>query len=141
MNSDLWAKVHGATTHFPIALIFVAAACDTAALWLWHRPAAALLRAAGLGAVGLAALACVPVVISGLMLTHGNAWGQGPLRRHHGFVWPAFALVVGAAAWRALTRREATRSSHATYMLVAYALAALFAGAGYWGGELLQSFP
>ena len=32
IEPTIWSKMHGAATHFPIALMFVSTLCDTAAL-------------------------------------------------------------------------------------------------------------
>lgn len=140
MIPDTWAKVHGATTHFPIALSLFATACDLVAFLGWNLPLARTCRDVAVGSIVAAAVGTVPAVVSGLLLTRGETWGDGALRWHHVFVWPAFALIVAAGAWRAWTRRELTRSALAAYLLVAVMASGLVSAAGYWGGELLQRF-
>ncbi len=141
MSPDIWAQVHGATVHFPIALSFFSVACDTLGWALWSRPSGNYLRASGaLGIIG-AALGTIPVVISGLYLTHGNVWGTGSLRMHHLFVWPSVGLLVTAMTWRVLAGRRFSRSTFCAYLALVFGLSALLGGAGKWGGELLQSFP
>jgi hypothetical protein len=44
----------------------------------------------------------VPAVVSGLAMTKGVMLGHDALRYHHLFAWPAFALIIGIAAWRSL---------------------------------------
>jgi mono/diheme cytochrome c family protein len=56
---------------------------------------------------------------------------------HHLFVWPAFALLVGLGAWRALVGDKASPRGFAIYLAVLFLTAGLMAGAGYWGGELI----
>lgn len=141
MNADFWADVHGGATHFPIALAAAALGCDAAAVWLWHRPAGPRLRAAGYHAVLLGALGTAPAVASGLVLSRGRVLGEDALRWHHFFVWPAFALLVGAGAWRALAEERLARRAYAGYVAVLAAAAGLMLAAGYWGGELMKAFP
>jgi uncharacterized membrane protein len=141
MNSDTWAAVHGATTHFPTALAWSGAACDLAALLGRGRPWTATVRRTGGAAMIAAAVAAVPVAASGLVLARGDLWGVGALRWHHVFVWPALGLIVTAGAWRTLTWRSLTPGWHAAYVMLAVAIAGLLAGAGFWGGELLHRFP
>lgn len=141
MSSELWSSLHGATTHFPIALVFLAAGCDAVALGAWQHPIAPRLRFAGGIALGGAALGSMPVVFSGLIMTHGRMGGAGAMRWHHAFVWPAFGLTIAAAAWRLLVRDTVSRRAFGLYVAVLGGLVALLAGAGYWGGELLHAFP
>jgi uncharacterized membrane protein len=140
MIPDTWAKVHGAATHFPVALSLFATACDLAAWLGWDRTPARTFRDVGMYAMAAAAISAVPAVITGLLLTRGEAWGEGALRWHHRFVWPAFALIIAAAVWRTRMRRDLTRSALAAYLLAAATVSGLISAAGYWGGELLQRF-
>ena len=141
MDPAFWAKMHGATTHFPIAMIFGACLCDTAALCCWQKPVSGPLRTAGRYAAVIAALGSIPAVASGLAMTRGDMLGHGDLRWHHLFVWPAFALLVAAAVWRSLVREQLSRRGYAGYVGVICVVAGLIAATGYWGGELLQAFP
>jgi len=142
MDANFWANVHGGTTHFPIAMIFVACLCDTAALCFWHKPAAVSLRTAGKYSAIIAALGSVPAVVSGLVMTRGDMLGQdSTLRLHHLFVWPAFTLMIAVAVWRSLTREQVSRRGYAGYVGVICVLTGLIAATGYWGGELLKAFP
>lgn len=139
MSSEFWAEVHGATVHFPIALTFFAVGCDLAAFVLWKNSMGNALRVCGVLGIVCAALGTIPVVISGLFLTHGNLWGSGPLRLHHLFVWPSVGLLITAMTWRVLARRNFSRATFGTYLTMVLVLAALLGGAGKWGGELLLS--
>src|SRR5579862_4093989 len=99
-------------------MVLGAFCCDAAGQWLWSRPAGGRLRAAGAYAIWFGALGTLPAVVSGLALARGDGLGAGALRWHHLFVWPAFALTVGAAAWRWLVGGDAPRRVHATYLTV-----------------------
>jgi uncharacterized membrane protein len=137
MDATLWAKAHGATVHFPIALALASGALDVTAFLLGDRPLARDLHAAGYWMIVVGALGSVPAAISGLLMTKGSLLGHGALRMHHLFVWPAFALVVGLATWRAYAGRRATRRMFAGYLVAVAIAAGLMSAAGYWGGEML----
>jgi len=131
----LWAKVHGAMTHFPIALTTCSFALDCAGLCLGER--ARGLQVAGASTMVLAALGSAAAVASGLVLTRGDVVGHGALRYHHLFVWPAFGLIVALATWRLCIRSRASRRMLVCYLAVAVAATTMVLAAGFWGGELL----
>jgi uncharacterized membrane protein len=139
MDATIWAKAHGAAVHFPIALALGSCALDAGAFALGERPLARDLHTAGHWMIGAGALGSLPAVISGLVMERGSMLGHGALRLHHLFVWPAFALIVGLAAWRMCTGRRATRPMFAAYLVVAALMAGLMSAAGYWGGEMMIS--
>jgi uncharacterized membrane protein len=137
MDPTLWAKAHGATTHFPLALVLCSGALDAAGFVLAGRPMVRDLHAGGYWTMLLGALGTMPAVFSGLLMTKGSVLGHGALRMHHLFVWPAFALIIGLATWRLLVGRRATRSMFAGYLMGVGFAAGLVLAAGYWGGELM----
>ena len=138
IDPAIWAKLHGASTHFPVALAMTGAALEAAGFWAPEAwPQKARLQAAGGYSVMLGALGTFPAVLSGLFLTRGEALGHDELLFHHLFVWPAFALLVGLGTWRALVSEGASRRSFAIYLAVLLLTAGLMAGAGYWGGEMI----
>lgn len=139
MDAAPWSRVHGASVHFPIALVLGSAALDGLGLVAPGPAVRRGLHAAGYWTMLLGAFGCVPAVISGLVMTRGVMLGHDTLRLHHLFAWPAFGLIVGIAAWRSLGGDFSSRRSAAAYLLFAGTAAALVSAAGYWGGELLLS--
>jgi uncharacterized membrane protein len=140
MNSSLWVKMHGGTTHFPIALIMASALFDLASASVpdnRDKSRRAGFRAAGFYTLTLGALGSFGAVLSGLVLSHGQVWGRGNLGRHHAFLWPAFGLLIGLAVWRWVVRNHASQRAFRFYLCVAMVAAGLMGAAGYWGGELL----
>jgi uncharacterized membrane protein len=137
MEPMIWAKLHGATTHFPLALMLCSAAADAASFVLGERPLARELQAVGYWTILLGALGSVPAVFSGLVMTKGSVLGHGALRWHHLFVWPAFALLVALATWRVCIARGVTRRVFGVYLTVVVVASGLISAAGYWGGELM----
>lgn len=135
MDSEFWESLHGASTHFPIALLLAATAFDLAA---FARPARfGGLHTAGHFSIVAAAGGALAAVVSGLVMTKGLLLGGGPLFWHHAFVWPASALMVGMATWRAVVGSSARRDAFAVYLAIAGLGSLLVLAAGYWGGKLV----
>ena len=138
IDPENWSKLHGAATHFPIALMLVSALSDGTSLLTapaeWGRG----LRLTALITLVLGALGGNAAVATGLVMTKGQAWGHASMLRHHQFVWPAFALMNGLAAWRIATLRQLVGKPSTLYMVLTGLAALLISGAGYWGGELLN---
>lgn len=137
MDPTIWAKVHGAATHFPFALVLCSAACDAAGFVFAGRPAARDLHAAGYWTLLAGAFSSVPAVFSGLAMTRGGVLGHGALRWHHLFVWPAFTLLIALAVWRVCLGRRVTRPMFGGYLAAMTLASGLILGVGYWGGELM----
>ena len=138
MEPALWSKLHGATTHFPIALVFVSVFCDTVAFFGRGAAFRQKFRFVGTVTALLGALGSYAAVATGLGLTGGELWGHGELLRHHQFVWPSFVLMTALAAWRAATRGDPPRREEILYLGLAVLTALLVGGAGYWGGEMIS---
>ena len=137
MNSALFARMHGGTTHFPIGLVIASLVFDFAALFVKDASRQEGLRSAGYYSLLLGALASFAAVLTGLLLTHGDMFGSGKLAKHHLYLWPGFALIVGLAAWRLAVRDGASRRANGVHLALMLAASGLMAAAGYWGGEIL----
>ena len=137
MNTSIWARLHGGSTHFPIGLLIASFVFDLIGFFLRRDPYTRDLHAASFYALILAALASLAAVFTGLMLTGWQTGGAGLLAKHHLFLWPAFALLVGLAVWRLVVRDKASRSAFGIYLFVLAVAAGLMGIAGYWGGEML----
>ena len=137
MHSEMWAKMHGATVHFPIALVLCSGALDASGFFFPGLASRRGLHAAGYWTMLLGAAGTVPAVVSGLVMSKGVVLGHDALRLHHLFVWPAFALIMGAAVWRVLGSGPGTRKASVGYLATVGLAAILVMAAGYWGGELI----
>jgi uncharacterized membrane protein len=140
MDNSIWTKMHGGTTHFPIALAVVATLFDLAGLVAPDNPEKsrrANFRAAGFYTLVLGAFGSFGAVVSGLIISQGQVWGRGDLARHHMFVWPSFALLVGLAAWRLALGNHCSQGAFKMYLAVSVVMCGLVGAAGYYGGELL----
>lgn len=128
---SLLPKLHGAATHFPIALTLAALLFEFLALIL---PRAISLRTTASYLVMLGALSAIPAALTGLFLTKGETLGHGPLLYHHLFVWPALFGLLALGLWRVYTGETSRR---ALYLIGLLVVSGLMSGAGYWGGEML----
>ena len=136
--NNFWVNAHGGSTHFPIALLFASLLFDVAGFTLHRRKIMSRdLHMAAFYAILLGALATFAAVLSGLIISNWQFAGAGTLARHHLFVWPAFGLIVGLAAWRLLVREKASRPAYGGYLLMSLVATVFMLAAGYWGGELL----
>jgi uncharacterized membrane protein len=137
MSNEMWAKMHGATVHFPIALILCSGVLDASGSFLPSLPMRRGLHAAGYWTIVLGALGTVPAVVSGLVMSKGVMLGHDAMRFHHLFVWPAFALIVGLAIWRARAGDFDANKAPISYLATVGLASMLILGAGYWGGEMM----
>jgi len=140
MDNSLWVKMHGGTTHFPIALVMASALFDLAGSLVPDNEGKSRcvgLRAAGYYTLILAAIGAFGAVISGLVISRWQLWGRGNLAHHHTFLWPAFGLLTSLAVWRLVVGNHASNRAFRAYLGAVLSTACLMGAAGYWGGELL----
>jgi uncharacterized membrane protein len=140
MDNSLWVKMHGGTTHFPIALVMASVLFDLVGLLApdnADKSRRSGFRAAGFYTLILGALGSLGAVLSGLVISHGQLWGRGNLARHHTYLWPAFGLLMALAVWRLVVGNHASSRGLRIYLAVSMVTAGLMGAAGYWGGELL----
>ncbi len=138
MDPSIWSKLHGAATHFPIALMVFAALCESASLLCNEPGRRHSCRFAATVAMVLGALGSYAAIVTGLVMTRGQMWGHATMLRHHQFVWPAFILATGLATWRVVTRAEPSPAAAAAQCILVILTAALMSVAGFWGGELFH---
>lgn len=136
MDNIFWARMHGGTTHFPIAMLLASLLFDFLGFLSKRDAQGHDLHAAGYYALLLGALVSFGAVFSGLMMTRGQIMGSGLLAKHHDFLWPAYALLVGLAVWRLVVRGRASRPAFGVYLTVTAVASVLMVIAGYWGGEI-----
>src|SRR6266404_8422921 len=119
MDNSLWVKMHGGTTHFPIALVMASALFDLMGSLVpdnQDKSRRAGFRAAGFYTLLLGALGSIGAVVSGLMISRGQLWGRGNLAHHHTFLWPAFGMVIALACWRLVVRSRAFQAAFRIYL-------------------------
>src|ERR1700743_3751057 len=119
IDPTLWPKLHGASTHFPMALAMSAALFDGLGYILPDSsPRKQSLHAAGYFTIILGALGTFPAVLSGLFMTRGETLGHDALLFHHLFVWPAFAGLVGLGVWRVMVDNRFSPRGFTAYLVV-----------------------
>jgi uncharacterized membrane protein len=138
LDPTIWSKAHGASTHFPIALMITSALCDTAGLLRASGAWGHALRSAGATSVVVGAAASLAGAATGLILARGQWWGHGALLQHHRFVWPGLMLMLVLAAWRLSMVRNSPHRLPLLYRVLSFSAAVLMGAAGYWGGEVLN---
>ena len=136
-NASFWERLHGGSTHLPIALAVTSAFFDVIGSMVPAGKIREYFRFSGYFTLLLAALGAVPAVISGLILTHGDALGSGVILLHHYFVWPSFALLIALVVWRSVVRHRTSRVGFSIYLIAIVTVAVGISIAGFWGGELL----
>jgi len=137
MDKSFWLRVHGGTTHFPIALVLTSMVLDLLG-YLWpSQQRRRELHSAGFYLLIVGTLSAFGAVLSGLILSKWVVLGTGMKALHHLFVWPSFGLMIALAVWRLRVGNDGSRKGFALYLLVMILTSALIATAGYWGGEML----
>jgi uncharacterized membrane protein len=138
MKTLPWASMHGASVHFPIALVLASLGFELLGWLVSSLPARAGFQTAAYWTLLLGCLGGVGAALTGLVLTKGVILGHGLIRMHHLFAWPAFGLLVALAVWRIQSGRFLAGPKLAAYLGFLAIDALLIASAGYWGGEMIM---
>src|SRR5260221_8358759 len=136
-NAGFWDRVHGGSTHLPIALALTSALLDGVGSLAPSGRFREGFRFSGYFTLLLAALGAVPAIISGLMLTKWNAVGSGVTLLHHYFVLPSFGLLIALVVWRSIARHRTSRIAFSIYLIAMLTTAVLISIAGFWRGEMV----
>jgi hypothetical protein len=124
-DAGFWDRVHGGSTHLPIALALTSALLDGIGSIAPSGKVREGFRFSGYFTLLLAALGAVPAVISGLMLTKWDAVGSGVTLLHHYFVWPSFGLLIALVVWRSIVRYRTSRIGFSIYLIAILTTAVL----------------
>lgn len=135
--AEFWRHLHGASTHFPIALTCAALLVEGAGL-LPRGVAVGEVRRQSLWLLGLAAAGALAAVVSGLVRTKGMLAGSGATWSHQAVVWPGFALLLVLAVWRWRAGPEPGRRALGAFVACLALNAALFGAAGFFGHALAR---
>src|SRR5258705_10784286 len=136
-DAGFWDRVHGGSTHLPIALALTSALLDGVGSLATSGKFREGFRFSGYFTLLLAALGAVPAVISGLLLTKWDAVGSGVTLLHHYFVWPSFGLLIALVVWRSIAQRRTSRIGFSIYLIAILTTAALISIAGFSLGDLV----
>jgi uncharacterized membrane protein len=138
-DAGFWDRVHGGSTHLPIALALTSALLDGVGSIVPSGRFRERFRFSSYFTLLLAAFGAVPAVISGLMLTKWDAVGSGVTLLHHYFVWPSLGLLIALVVWRSIVRHRTSRIGFSIYLIANLTTAMLISIAGFWGGEMVLS--
>lgn len=134
----LWAHMHAALIHLPVAWLMLWAGCEGLAL-LWPHP---WLITSGLPLGLMTALGFAPSVYSGLMRLEELAGGQSgydsaPALLHRNLLLASWTLVVVALALRLFNAPQRSGKLRMLYLLLVFASFALTAYSAHLGGALV----
>lgn len=129
---SFWYHVHGALTHFPIALAMASFAFDFAGVVGRNRS----LRTVGFWTILLAAFSSLFTVASGLIVA--REWSATSLLIHRNTSFVAAALMVVLALWRGLRRDEIAGRGFIAYLVVVALAAGAVGLTGYLGGNVVM---
>ncbi len=133
----LWQHVHGASSHFPIALVIVAVLFELGAV-MFKKPA---WRIVGFWAIFTAALLSVPAILSGLTgflgwfgFTPHGADVSDHVVLHRNVSLVGGGVLILLAAWRVGREKAGMKSAeHATYLVLLIAATLIIGYAGWLG--------
>ncbi|MEP7072210.1 MAG: c-type cytochrome [Verrucomicrobiota bacterium] len=137
MNREIWLRIHGGSTHFPIVLLAVSVLFDLLASFWPNESRREGFRHAGFLSAVLGLAGAIVAAVSGIAISRGKLLGTGLLLRHHQFVWPGIALALSLIVWRLIARHRASAAAFRFYLGgMGIASACIFAAA-YYGGEMV----
>ncbi|MFM7321305.1 MAG: DUF2231 domain-containing protein [Armatimonadota bacterium] len=136
----LWQHVHGASVHFPVALVLFAAVLDTGAL-LFRKDA---WRAAAFWALIAGAVVSIPALLSGLSGQLGwfgiEKWDAESLLRHRNVAFFGTGACVALALWRAIARDQAGTGLRVAWVVLLWVAAGLCGWSGFLGGYVARGY-
>lgn len=130
-----FGKLHVLLVHFPIALGLSAILAD--AIWLALKKD--FFRQAGLYCLILAALAAIPVVVSGDMHRDNKTYlGQSHeiAEKHETLAYCSLAVLIAATSVRGIRKNHLAGAWLGVYAVAAVAILVLIALTGFYGGQL-----
>ena len=135
---NLFNHVHSATTHFPIALLFVSVGMD---YFAGKRPG---LRSGAWLLLVLGTLGTIAATVTGLvahLAYEDDSILLSAIDRHQYLGFATTALFVGLTAWRWRSmRRGGDAGGTRVYLLVALAGLVVLGLTGFLGGGLLTEW-
>ena len=137
----LWQHLHGASVHFPIALLLVAVAFDLGAIVFKKES----WRTVGFWSFLLGALSTLPAILSGLSGVYGwfhietvyDPTGAHLLQhRNAGLIGGGLSLAL--SLWRTAVRDRLKGGAWILWLVLAVAAAGVIGFAGFRGGGVIH---
>lgn len=132
-----WPELHGALTHFPVALLITAAIFEVGAVLL-RKP---IGRVVSFWLLVAAVAMAVPALMTG-WITGGSLFGKAA-RPPDVFVWHRAAVFTASGlallllAWRARSRDQLVGGALTASVLLILVIAGVIGFAGYLGGRMV----
>jgi len=137
MGQIPWPEMHGAVTHFPVALLITSAAYDVGAIVL-RKPA---WRAASLWMLLAAAILALPALLSGAMTGEAMFGSSGPApavyTSHRAAAFATTVLAILLLAWRGATRDNLEKGALGVSVILSVLVAGSVGYTGFLGGKMV----
>ncbi len=134
---DSWPALHGAITHFPVALLLTAAFFDFCAA-IFKKPK---LRETSLLILGLAVLSCIPTIITGreafASLFSKSTVYPPELNNHVIFAYTLSGCALLLLIWRLVSKDKLSGIAMGANVLLSLAIAVMVGYTGHLGGEMV----
>lgn len=143
----LWQHIHGATTHFPIALIFISVAFDLGAL-LFKKDN---WRTVGFWTLVAGMILLVPAILSGLYGIYWDTTGKATfaaegynairtIKWHRNMSFFAAGFLLVPTIWRVAKRDQLTAVAQVICLLFAFIAVAFITITGYNGAYVPRGY-
>ncbi|MES2464260.1 MAG: DUF2231 domain-containing protein [Armatimonadota bacterium] len=137
---QLWQHIHGASSHFPIALLIVSVVFDLGSIWrkspTW--------RAVGFWSLVIAAIVAIPATISGLSAIQGwfgvDRWIADSIVLHRNVALAAGGMSIALALWRVLRRDALKAGEWAVYLGLAIMTTLGISYTGWLGAYVARGY-
>lgn len=144
---SLWKHIHGAVTHFPIALLFMSVAFDLGAL-LFKK---ANWRTVGFWTLVAAMVLIVPAIASGLYgiyldadgksyLASGGYMPDRTIKWHRNMSFFAAGFLIVPTLWRIIKKDDLTKVAQVICLLIAFIAMLFVTVTGYNGAYVPRGY-
>ncbi len=136
----LWQHIHGASSHFPIALLILSVVFDLGSSWRKN----AGWRAVGFWCIIVAAIIAVPATVSGLSANLGwfgvEKWDAEQMVLHRNIALATGGMSIVLALWRSLRRDDLKGGAWAVYLGLAIMTALGISYTGWLGAYVARGY-
>ena len=137
---QLWQHLHGASAHFPIALLFVGAAFDYGSALFKQST----WRHVGFWCLMVAAIISVATVLSGLSGANGwfgiEKWTADGTEKHRNIALIGSGIAIVLALWRAIRRDKFQGIEWAVFLLALLGGVAAIGYTGFLGSYVARGY-